>query len=167
MSEFEMYKLPEWIVPIKELIISDKVADWCRMQYPGHPKGCPNYGKNSKCPPDAPHITEYFDINKQLYLVHSEFDLKSHAEMMKEKHPEWSDRQCRCLLYWQSRSRKQMKERAELAIKLLRTDRVTACPEAMGVNVFVTALLSGLKLDRTRNINISRHVTLIGFSKEK
>jgi len=161
-----MDKLPKWIVPVKRLVISPRVADWCKLAYPGHPKGCPNYGKAAKCPPKAPHITDFIDITRSIYLVHSEFDLKSHAEQMKEKHPEWTARQCRCLLYWQSRSRKQMKERALLAIKMLRTNRATACPEAMGVNVFATALLSGLKLDRTRSIDIARHVTLLGYLKE-
>lgn len=161
-----MSELPEWIIPVKKLIISDQVGDWCRLAYPGHPKGCPNYNKKKICPPQAPQIADYFDIKRPMYFVHSEFDLKSHSEAMKIKHPDWSERQCKCLLYWQSRSRKQMKERTELAIRLLRTDKLTAIPEAMGVNVFATALLSGLKMDRTRAINTSRHITMIGYSKQ-
>lgn len=153
-----------FIVPIKKLVLSSQVGEWCQMPYPGHKKGCPNYGKADRCPPKALHVSEYFNLEKPLYFVHSEFDLKAHAERMKERHPNWSDRQCRCVLYWQPKSRKQMKERVGYACSALKTNRVAACPEAMGVNVFATARLSGLHLDKTKSINTCRHISLIGYS---
>ena len=154
----------DWIVPIKKLITSDKVGAWCQLQYPGHKKGCPKYGKSKGCPPQAPKVNDYFDVNKPLYFVHSEFDLTAHIEKMKIKLPKWSERQCKCVLYWQPTSRKQMHERVEYACKMLKTDRIATCPEAMGVNVFLTARRSGLILDKTNNIKICRHIALIGYS---
>lgn len=155
---------PPWLIPIKKLVLTPSAGEWCRLPYPGHPKGCPNYGETDRCPPLAPHVTEVFDLEKPLYFVHSEFDLEAHAARMKEKHPNWSERQCRCVLYWQGTSRKQMKERVELARWNLRTTNDTACPEGLGVNVFATARLAGLDLERTRQIKTCRHVSMLGHA---
>lgn len=159
----DMFELPKWIVPVRKLVKTERAGAWCKLPYYNHPKGCPNYGKKSYCPPNAPSLEEYFDLEKELYLVHSEFNLAEHEHKMKEKHPNWSRHQCRCVLYWQSRSRKQMKERVERAVKFLSANRITACPEGMGMNVFATARHSGLLLERTRDIEICRHVSLIGY----
>lgn len=164
---FEILPRPEWIIEIKKLVISNQVGDWCKLPYPGHKKGCPNYGKTDRCPPNAPHVSVYFDLSKPLYFIHSEFDLKTHEKKMKVGHPGWSNRQCRCLLYWQGSSRKQMNQRVYSAIDILGTNRHTTCPEAMGVNVFVTAKNSGLTLDKTRHINTARHITLMGYKRNK
>lgn len=167
MDLFESHKTIDnipWIVPVKKLVISKKTGKWCKLPYPNHPKGCPNYGKTERCPPQAPLVNHYFNISRPLYLVHSEFDLSAHITNMKIQHPSWSELQARCVLYWQSKSRKQMKARVTEAMKILKTDRFTACPEAMGVNVFATALKSGLQLDKTRSIKICRHISLIGYA---
>ena len=156
------------IYQIDRLVISDKVSDWCRIPYPNHPKGCPNYGKKPRCPPNAPKIEEYFDISKPLYLVHSEFDLSKHVQEMKDKHPTWSDLQCRCVLYWQSRSRKQLMKRVEYTmIKNRMLTAFTDCPEGMGLNVYATARLVGLKLEKIHNLSICRHVALVGTRNRK
>lgn len=154
--------LPTWVVPVREVVISDQTAKWCELPYPGHPKGCPNVGKAAHCPPQAPKLGEVFDLGGPLYLVHSDFDLDAHAAKMRSEHPEWTERQCRCLLYWQPRSRKQMRQRVEEAMPMVGADVSAACPEAMGLNVFATARKSGLILDKTRTISTARHITLIG-----
>lgn len=156
-----------FVFPVARLVLSNRVGEWCRMPYPGHPKGCPNYGKADRCPPQAPHVSDYFDIAKPLYLVHSEFDLAGHQGMMQTAHPAWTDRQCRCVLYWQPKSRKQLKERAGDAMRLLGLDGMAWVPEAMGVNVYATARLSGLILERIRDLKTCRHVALIGHLKGK
>lgn len=102
--------LPAWVVPVREIVISDQTAK------------------------------------------------------MREKHPKWTERQCRCLLYWQPRSRKQMRQRVEEAMPLVGASVSAACPEAMGLNVFATARRSGLILDKPRAISTARHITLIGKS---
>jgi hypothetical protein len=71
------------------------------------------------------------------------------------------------VLYWQGTSRKQLAERLHAARFLPEAWKLvwTTCPEAMGVNVFVTARLAGLFLDKTRHLSICRHVALIGYGK--
>ena len=157
------WSFPTWIVPVKRLVVSEKTGEWCKLPYPNHPKGCPNYGKKATCPPQAPRLHHYFDVSRPMSLVHSEFDLEKHAKRMRTEHPQWSERQCRCLLYWQPTSRKQMRARTSAAMWTIGCNAKTECPEAMGLNVFATAAVSGLKLDRTRNIRTARHVCLIGW----
>lgn len=151
---------------MKRLVLSNQVGRWCQLPYPGHPKGCPNFGKLSTCPPQAGSIEERFNLSKPLFLVHSEFNLDGHARQMKEKHPGWSDRQCRCVLYWQPKSRKRLKERVVEAKLLLRTTATTTIPEALGVNVYATALKSGLKLEKIKSLSICRHVALLGHNNK-
>lgn len=158
---------PDYVYPVKKLIISGHVDAWCQRPYPGHTSGCPNYGNADRCPPKAPAITDYFDMALPLYLVHSEFDLAGHQARMKAAHPKWSDRQCRCVLYWQPASRRQLKERAQYAMRLLGLDAIATVPEAMGVNVYSTAAFAGLKLERIRCLMTCRHVALIGSGKQK
>jgi len=162
---FKTKELPSWIVPIKKLILSDKSGNWCRLPYEDHPDGCPNYGNKLACPPLAPFISSQIDINREMYLVHSEFNLRAHTIKMRTKHPKWSDRQCKCVLYWQSTSRKQRCTRTDEAVRLLGTNWISSIPEAMGVNVYATARLSGLKLERIRDIKVCRHVALLAYKR--
>ena len=153
--------LPSWIYPVKRLVTSEKVGQWCLLPYIDHPGGCPNYGIAAKCPPHAPAVGKFFDLSKPLWLVHSEFNLAIHIAKMEKKHPEWTLRQCKCVLYWQSISRKQLKERVQAAL-FLGANRSTLIPEAIGVNVFVTARIAGLQLEPIKRLSICRHVAMIG-----
>ena len=146
-------------------MISDRVGKWCQSPYSNHPKGCPNYNATVKCPHQAPLIGELFDLKKSLCFVHSEFDLAVHVAKMEKKHPEWTLKQCKCVLYWQGTSRKQLKDRIREAMADLGADTVAMVPEALGVNVYATARLAGLNLERIRYLSICRHVALIGNSR--
>lgn len=167
MNNDIVIELMPFIYPISKLVLNDQTGEWCKIPYPGHPKGCPNYDKVDRCPPRAPKIEDFFDISTPMYLVHSEFDLAAHQDRMLSLHPEWSDRQCRCVLYWQPKSRKQLKERSAEAMKFLGLDGVAMVPEAMGLNVYATARLSGLHLERIRDLKTCRHVALIGHKKQE
>ena len=156
--------LPEYVYRVKRLVINKDVSKWCQSPYPRHPNGCPKYNKDSKCPPQCGSVFNYFNTALPLYLVHSEFNLSKHISRMKLKYPKWSPAQCSCVLYWQGSSRKQLKNRVQEASLLLGTDAVSFIPEALGVNVYVTARLSGLILERIRHLSICRHVALIGSS---
>lgn len=159
-----IHNLPYYIISVKELIHNKKVQDWCGLRYPNHPKGCPNYGKHPDCPPNCAYVTQVFDMEASFYLVHSEFDLASHVERMRKKHPNWTERQLRNVLYWQKHSKNQMKERAKKAMQLLGCNAIHTYPEALGVHMYATCLKSGLKLERIKDITICKHVTLIGWS---
>lgn len=160
-------KLPPWVLPVRRLVHSRRVKAWCGLPYPGHPKGCPNIGRDEKCPPQSPYITEVIDTTREMFLVHSEFDLQAHVNKMKAKHPDWSDRRCRCVLYWQPRSKKQLKERTARAMRLLGLPVVAMLPESLGVNVYATARASGLKLEKIKQLKTNRHVAIIGHRRPK
>lgn len=115
------------------------VRNLCKMPYWQHPKGCPNYGKRSTCPPQAPFFRQAFNIYEPIYAVVNEFDLANHVSKMKAKHTDWTDPQLRCVLYWQGTARKQLREKVEQILTMeLKGYIATYCPEAMGVNVDVT-----------------------------
>ena len=158
--------IPKWAAPVVELVFDRRVPYWCQLPYPGHPKGCPNFGKRPKnCSPQAPHVTKLFNVRKPMFLVWSEFDLAAHAARMKAKHPKWSDRQCRCALYWQEGSKKQARERSEYFIKFILKDKRYVAhhmSHAAGVQLYATWAAAGVPLQRIRDITINRHVSLVG-----
>lgn len=129
-----------------ELRINMKAREWCKLSYPDHPHGCPNYGdsKHPQCPPIAPFIQDYIDLTKQMYLIVIEFDFAGHVAKFKQKG--WTDRQARCVLYWQNGVNKQL-ENACTLFKWSHPGMVTTrCPEAMGVNVIASALQIGIPI---------------------
>jgi predicted metal-binding protein len=136
----------------------------CLRPYPGHKKGCPNYGRKQGCPPDIKLFEEVFDVSKPVFAIINEFDLGSHVENMRAKHPGWSDRQLRCCLYWQKTARKQLMEKIKNFYRQCEKDighsyHVTICPEAMGVDVTSTLLVSGVEMEWPP-VKIARQVAL-------
>jgi predicted metal-binding protein len=120
------------------LIIDPSVRDLCYKSYPGHPKGCPNFGKRSSCPPGCPLVTQIFDWTKPTWVIWNVFDIEKHLKRMGMMHPEWSDRQKQCCLYWQGSARKVLRREIEAFQAEHLGLFVTTCPEAMGVNVTET-----------------------------
>jgi predicted metal-binding protein len=117
------------IIKISRLIVSNKTGQWCKIPYPNHLKGCPNYGKKDYCPPPSANLLiNILDLKRPMYIVYSEFDLDKHILKMKNKHPQWTDRQLRNVLYWQGTSRKQLKERVRFALYKTGCNFVSYCP---------------------------------------
>ncbi len=158
-----------WIIKVDRLITTKKHGDWCRIPYEGHKKGCPMYGTRDTCPPKAPFIKDHLDTSKPIYFVHSEFFLELDIERRRTMNPSQTERQLRCVLYWQGSSRKQMRDRVKFAMRRLAVDTIIEIPEAMGVNVYGTAHVNGLYLERIRNLKagkgICKHVSLLGVKK--
>ena len=121
------------IFNIHTINIDPKFQELCRSPYPNHPRGCPNYGKKRGCPPRQKLFFDVFD--RDFYLIFTEFNLAAHVRRMKKKHPDWTNRQLYCCLYWQRTARRNLKEEIKKAKELLPHLFVTTCPEAMGVNV--------------------------------
>ena len=92
------------------IFFTNKTHKWCILPYPGHPKGCPNYNKNQLCPPSIMNFTGELDKFKFFYLVYAKFDLYNYKKEMLKIHPNWSERQATCVLYWQSSVKKHLKE---------------------------------------------------------
>jgi len=120
-------------------------SKWCQLPYPRHPKGCPNFGREG-CPPLTKNFHEI--LTKPYYLIGVRFDLKSHVESMKSKHPKWSDAQAYCVLYWQSKVNKKLREVAEKFSSQIPNSKILYRPEAHGVHVFKTCENIGLRLER-------------------
>lgn len=157
------------LIELPKIVWDQKARDgtYCRLPYPNHPKGCPNYPKCIEENPPREHIER---TGAKWYAVIEEFDLKAHAEAMKLKHPNWSERQCRCLLYWQGSVRKRLKYKAEgYEIKLFWDElhrkgktAILECPEANGIDMFATMANVGISLQR--NPDLVRKIMLIGVS---
>ena len=159
-------------------IMRPEVQHFCKIPYPDHPKGCPNFNSGRlDCPPIAPLFDKIFDLQSpyKIYAVVNEFDLKSHTEKMEYLHPTWSNRQCRNLLYWQNSARKQLKMKVNYFLN--RTDdyqsfptlkdvgyEAVYIPEAMGIDVTKTMKNAGIILEWPP-INIVRQIAFLAKRK--
>lgn len=137
---------PATLLQVKP-VIDYSVRALCTTPYPLHPKGCPNVGKCDRCPPAAPLFDKAFDLELPIFAVINEFDLAGHVERMRQKNTTWSDRQLRCVLYWQGTARKQLNAKIEAALAAAPGYEATWCPEGMGVNVTETLASVGIVLE--------------------
>jgi predicted metal-binding protein len=104
----------------KDSIITTKLTqDFCKRPYPNHPKGCPNYGKGPLCPPHDVFIDPILREFNNFYLFFAKFDFRTYVEIRSYEKPEWSDKQLRCVLYWQSSVKKILKQKI---LNVLRTN---------------------------------------------
>lgn len=147
------------------LFIDYRAREWCKLPYPGHPNGCPNYGKKDDCPPKCKKIEEVFNLELPHWLSIVEFNLGEWANRMKEKHPKWTDKQCRCCLYWQGSVRKELRQSCDFFTGLYWGTIYTLCPEAMGLNVIKTLKRRGFKI-RAKPKDIVYKVALIGYPSD-
>lgn len=159
---------------INNLVIDYRAREWCKLPYPNHPQGCPNYNKKPLCPPQAPRIENFFDLSKDIDLIAIRFDLERHANNLKEKakakSKEISDKQARCVLYWQNKVRKHLKDSCKQHCQsdtwFERPPRIyTLIPEAMGVHVIRTAKLAGIPI-KTHPKNYVWKIALAGYPKK-
>lgn len=128
-----------------DIIVDYRAREWCRLPYPDHPRGCPNYNHKSGCPPMVAKIESFIDLDKKVLLVVEPFDLAGYINVMRSKHPLWSDRQLRNVLYWQGHVNKVLSTECSLLAK--RIGGVwTTCPEAMGVDVIRTVRRFGIPI---------------------
>jgi len=155
------------IIPLDkgDLVINFKaMGPWCRLPYPDHPKGCPNYGKKETCPPFSKPF--YALVKPPFYLVIYNFDLEAQVLRMKKRHPEWSERQCRNLLYWQKGVTKKLREEANSFIQTNEKDLILLkVPESNGVNLFLTCENIGIKLEKNPQ-KIVKKMMIIGHRKK-
>lgn len=143
----------------EDLIFGEYAQDWCILPYPGHPKGCPNYNKKDYCPPKTPLINKI--ITPPYKLVAVKFNLKRHVKKMKEKHPEWTDRQARCVLYWQKKAEKNLRKESEKAAEKIEESKIIYKPEAYGVNLFATCRKIRLNLEKNPRNTVWK-ISIIG-----
>lgn len=136
------------VIPV---LLNVPPGDLCQSPYPGHRHGCPNYGKRDSCPPRAPLFTsEMLDWpGSEIWAIWSVFPFGQHARRMQREHPNWSQRQCKCCLYWQGGARRQLRSEVTkfLAEVQLPVPLVCWTPEARGMNVTATMRQIGIVLE--------------------
>jgi hypothetical protein len=118
-----------------EPVINYQTRLFCKYPYPGHPQGCPNYNRKEGCPPRAPFFDQAYNLDREIYAVVNQFDLRPHIAKMRTRHPHWTEKQLKNLLYWQPKARKELKEKIVQFLKENRHFHVETVPEAMGVDV--------------------------------
>jgi predicted metal-binding protein len=150
------------IKPEQMVLLKDS-GRLCRLPYPAHPNGCPNYGKLEDCPPRAPYLFKFFDKNQKFCLVVYEFNMMEHMAKMRLRNPKWSDKQLRNVYYWQNTVRAKLNQVCR-NICNLGFDRFTLKPEAMGLNLFATMRKFGLKLKKNPT-DIVYKIALVGHRK--
>lgn len=146
-------------------VIDLSVRRLCTRPYEGHPKGCPNFNSSPRCPPKVPTLDQVFDMRGPFWAVCSSFPLGEHVASMRARHPEWSQRQLSCVLYWQGTARKRL--RAEIAAFRAclpsTTWIVETTPEAMGCDVTITLRSAGVVLPWPPG-DVVTHVALAGIT---
>jgi predicted metal-binding protein len=147
-------------------VINYKTKSLCLTPYPGHPKGCPNFGKKKTCPPKAPFFEKYFDMDKSFYLIINRFDLRAHVNKLRASHPDWSERQLKCCLYWQGTARKDLKVAIKEFLNIHSGYHVSMSPEAMGLDVTETLRNIGIILEWPPE-NFVYQVALAGVKRKE
>jgi len=149
-------------------VLNNAVRGLCLKPYHGHKKGCPNYGKADRCPPNAKLLWDIIDKDKPVLCVYNKFPFGEHVAKMKKLHPEWSQKQCECCLYWQGTARKQLKEKIKRAVDgrglFGNTLEILTTPEACGVDVTATMKRIGIDLEWPPK-KFTYQVAIIGYMK--
>ena len=145
-------------------IINPRVRSYCRLPYPGHPRGCPNFGRRDICPPKAPHFEKIVDIDASVYCIVNKFDLKAHADVMRARHPDWSEAQIYCCLYWQGTARKHLRHKMQQFLSEHAGLTAIYVPEAHGVDVTATMASIGECLEWPPR-NVAYQVALAGAAR--
>lgn len=148
-----------------DLDINHKAREWCKMPYPDHDDGCPNYNKKKECPPKAPFIEDFICLDEDMWFVIVKFNLKKQEERLREKHPDWSTKRCRCCLYWQGSVKKELKNTIKKHFPSV-TYVSTLVPEAMGVNVLTSVKKIGYPIKRNPE-DIVYKVALVGRGAQR
>lgn len=154
----------ECMYKINKVYCNEKIQDLCGLSYPGHKYGCPNFNVGKlECPYTVPLIDKVIDITKPMYLIGIDFDLKAHRLKMKVRHPNWTERQCGNVLYWQPHHKKQLKE---MILKNIgKNTFYTLKPEAYGINMNLTLRQIGIKLNWNYPLKKVWRIAFIGNLK--
>ena len=137
------------------LLYDKHIQKLCKLKYRGHKDGCPNYGKLNNCPPKISLIDKLVDIKSECKFLGVEFDLKSHREKLREKHPDWSEWKLGCLLYWQNKVNKELYRITKEYLKENINKSFVAIkkPEAYGINITRMLYNNGFQLDWKHPLN--------------
>ena len=154
----------DFYVEVIPVIDYNRITSLCKCQYPLHRFGCPNFSVKKGCPPGTKNLDQVIDLSKTVYAIYNIFDYRGHINRMMEKHPHWSDRQAKCVLYWQPRVRKQLKVKIVKFMKEKEGYFIVKNPEALGTNLTETMKNAGIYLEWPPE-KITYQIVLAGILK--
>lgn len=156
-----------WLVKVIP-VVERSVRGICVKPYHGHPKGCPNFGKCDRCPPNVPFWRNVYGVDHQAYAVVNCHSIGAHIVKQRRKYPEWSEYQVRNCLHWQPRARAHLDKMIAHALKDSRCIGYQAekTPEAMGINVTQTMKEAGVDLEWPP-VNHARQVALLAKPRKE
>jgi predicted metal-binding protein len=158
------------IIELKKLFLVDDPGRLCILPYPDHPKGCPNFGRSESCPPHTLKLGDKYDLTKPNYFIVKPFDLAAQKTRMKNLHPEWSEKQCACCLFWQNGVRSKLKSECQRFVNEKENFNFKdyfdyrLIHEAMGLDVFKTAVEHGIPIERNPQ-NMVYKIAFVGVLK--
>ncbi|MFW9872943.1 MAG: DUF2284 domain-containing protein [Candidatus Thorarchaeota archaeon] len=147
---------------------------FCNRSYKNHPNGCPNYNNNDLCPPKSLeyHFNKINNNYNYFYIIYIYFNFKGYLEI-KEK--DWIERnikitedKLRNLYHWQNKIKSILKSKMkEIVLNNYFNKKIyiISCGsgfkdkflnsiqnkiysmEAIGINVFSTMKLNGLRME--------------------
>lgn len=136
---------------------------WCRLPYPKHPQGCPNFGIKEKCPPNAPYFLDVFEDKVLVAFV--KFDFENYLKLRESAHPDWNDRELRNPRHFQGHLDSVLRESISLLDQNIVAGRIPVfSPEAMSVNLHLTCRAAGIELEWPPKKSMYR-VALLGIPK--
>lgn len=168
-------KRRERVVTIREynwVVVGLKnYRSWCRLPYHGHPKGCSmwnNGKKNCKTSFRKTHtLYDQFDVSAPAWCIWEEFNLGAQSAKMKKLHPDWSEHQCRNVLYWQGAIKKARNERTyDFFRRKNLWGKYAGMTEGFCVNVYATLRHAGIILHRIKGIQKMKKLCFIIKYKE-
>jgi predicted metal-binding protein len=131
-------------------VVNHGVRALCVRPYKGHKRGCPNFGHRAACPPEAALFDAVYDVSSA-WAIWNRFAFGEHVASMHGLHPDWSERQLACCLYWQGTARKALRAEVDewrrFAADIGIAYDVIHCPEAMGVDITATMRQVGVALE--------------------
>ena len=162
MIDFKKLVKIKWKEIREKTIISyPEIEDLCYRSYPNHKKGCPNIDKCYHLNiPNFEIISEYGKYN-HFYLIYAKFDFKQYKKLRKKEHSNWSEKQVKCVLYWQKSVKKLLSEFINLLILTKQNNYILGCGSGLNINfqkrvgsmensninVFSTCKLNNIKLE--------------------
>tara|TARA_Y100000310_G_C20691145_1_gene822294 strand:+ start:1139 stop:1681 length:543 start_codon:yes stop_codon:yes gene_type:complete len=143
--------------------INPNIQNWCKLPYPRHPKGCPNYGSEERnlrgiredlqprvvreCPPSDKFLNDIFDFSKDIFVIYNIYEVGKDAEERRLTHPklktlgDWYN-----VRYWQNRARRELYDECANFLDQYKGTIVDLCPETHGVNLVKVMKTIGIEL---------------------
>jgi hypothetical protein len=132
-----------------QIVIDRMFQGLCCKPFHGHPKGCPNFGKKTDCPPCSLLENDFLDFTRELFVIYTAFKVGEFAEQMRQKHPQWAGfpRQWYNPRRWQPQARAMHREDIRAFRKSYPDTMIDHGPEARGVNITELMKSIGINLD--------------------